>query len=257
MSVAMTLAGCLLTTSLDSFSTPPSSLEDGGLEVGDADPHDAGSTLGEVIDREASSEAGTTFVDTFDRPDGPVGNRWSEKLPGRFGILSNELTMQPGDYHDLLLLRPLEEESLDVELSVEARFFRLGSGSFDVQLLARVQNRGLGAGELTGYIGWLDDGSKVKIGRQHGTALDYLAERALTTPVASNERGRLTFRISGTSPVILFARWEHLQDSTWVVDQELSCVDADPTKISLPGAMGTASDDDVPYVLDQFTSTPK
>lgn len=216
MSVAMTLAGCLLTTSLDSFSTPPSSLEDGGLEVGDADPHDAGSTLGEVIDREASSEAGTTFVDTFDRPDGPVGNRWSEKLPGRFGILSNELTMQPGDYHDLLLLRPLEEESLDVELSVEARFFRLGSGSFDVQLLARVQNRGLGAGE----------------------------------------RGRLTFRISGTSPVILFARWEHLQDSTWVVDQELSCVDADPTKISLPGAMGTASDDDVPYVLDQFTSTP-
>lgn len=232
-------------------------LTDGGTS--DVTP-DASSDTSSAGDADSGPD-GRTFVDEFDRADGPVGNGWIEKTPYSVGITGGRLSfLKAGVYETLLVTRPPSEDVRDVEVTGE--FLFLGTpetGSSDAQLFARVQQATIGMpGGFHGYIFWVEDYVLLKLGRQAGADIvDYIAEKPLPSKVDVLHAYRLRLRVTGTSPVELHGSLEQRSrlGSEWTPVTELSATDDASTRIQNAGTVGTAADEIAPYYLESFTRT--
>jgi hypothetical protein len=195
------------------------------------------------------------FSDDFERADGPVGNGWIEKTAGSFSLVSGSVVPEAGDYRSFMIYRPPSEDVLDTVASMDVKFDAVpgASPSNDPQIMVRLQAASLGVpGVFDGYMAWLDNGLRFKVGRQNGSALNIFREVDLQAPVDTAHEYRLKLTVTGTYPVSINARLERL-DATWTLLEEFDVADTDASRVAYPGSVGTAADDAVSFRYDNFS----
>ena len=202
-----------------------------------------------AIDVAAGDAAMPSFVDNFDRADSSsLGNAWSEKTPGTYGIASghvvrNDFSM---DYRNDIVVRPPAEDLLDVEVSIEFTVEHLPPGYPQVE--ARIQRSTFAVtNTLDGYllyiVGTMGNGlSTAAVTRQHGTTLPApLTTFPLSPQLALGQTYRLRLSVRGTAPVMLDAYVEQSAGTAWTVIGSVSTTDSASNAVVTTGAIGFAT----------------
>ena len=227
----------------------------------------------------------TYTYDHFNRANNVnVGNNWTEKNPDAFSIVNGEVPSidTSGGFTQDIMYRPAGEQRLDSEASVE--FTRLTSqvvlsDANYPQLHGRVQMNTVAFGwTLDSYIFFIDDSvvnpsramfavtSAPQIGARNEC---YIAPLPLPSTLVVGERYRLRFRISGTSPVVLWGAVDQYSNGVWTqlaqgsinhtnstqVDPSIYCDGPNPSMpppITNPGVSGLAKWTNRTDVYDNF-----
>lgn len=264
--VAAAAAGCSLFGDFTGYSSGSSpAAADGGPSSDAASEPGAeaglsgeGSPDGGEGSPDAGSGSATTFVDLFDRPDGPIGNGWIEKTVGAFRIQGGELTVIGGTYQDLIAYRPTSEDVRDVEVSTEVVLPTASTScSCDPIVFARLQHASIGTkGRFHGYAAYFDSGKYIVMARHDATAdvEEVLRGADLSAPLGQG-RYRLVFRVTGTSPVRLTAIGERQDGAEWRRIGEVGYEDGSAKRIQVAGSVGLGSDEEAPFRYDVFTRT--
>lgn len=220
---------------------------------------DAGSVREESGPDDGGRDTGTrrAFSDSFDRADGPIGNGWIEKLPGRFTTVAERLSVNLIDatYRDSLVYRPESENLADVEVAVDITVAAFTSKLFP-QVHARVQTGTVGQNNtLDSYVLYYDSSkSAALLGRARGTGSVFpLATFALSSVPQPSEPFRLRLRVKGAAPVTLEAFVERVRDSAVLGAQTYS--DEAPDRIDTAGSVGISDNQSSGYTLDNFSRT--
>jgi len=197
------------------------------------------------------------FSDSFDRADGPIGNGWTEKLPGRFTIVAERLSVNLIDatYRDSVVYRPESENLADVEVAVDITVAAFTSKLFP-QIHARVQTATVGQpNTLDSYVLYYDSGrSAALLGRAHGTGSVFpLTTFVLSSAPQPSEPFRLRLRVKGAAPVTLEAFVERVRQGTILGSQTYS--DEGPDRIDTAGSVGISDNQSSGYTLDNFSRT--
>jgi hypothetical protein len=201
------------------------------------------------------------FFDDFNRPDGDaLGNGWTEKTPIAFRLAGGEVVKQSTitGYRDNLIYRPEAEDLLDVEASIEFRY-----PAFPIsypQVLVRAQRPTLAAPDAyDGYVLYVEgedgevDTDIAVIGRQLGVDFETtLATIVISPPLDIAGTYRLRLRAVGTDPVALSAWIERFDGSSWQEIASASVNDVAAERITAPGAIGFAADDQPSPIYDNF-----
>ena len=216
-----------------------------------------GSTTGDQPQGDASN--GAVFHDDFERPDGPVGNGWLQKVGGAFSLRQGRLRMMDGSHQDLVLARPAAEDVRDVEVAIEVIYTSTPTASStDAYVAARIQRSTLTTpGNSDAYVGYIADYTRLKIGRSLGDNVATLRDVPLPKAVDTSHAYRLRLRVTGTSPVALSVLVEEraLAAQEWTKIAETQFNDGDPSRIEQAGAVGVVSDTRAPYEFEWFTRT--
>ena len=201
------------------------------------------------------------FVDDFERPDDPViGNGWIEKTASTYSLTGGRVTRPntPTSYRDNLVYRPATEDARDVEISIRARFTTATTGSpqiFVRAVSATVATPGAYDGYLL-YVAGGSNGAEVVLGRQRGTPFVVpLTTTTLVPPLDTSSDFRLSLRAEGADPVLLRARIERLEGTTWTVLGTIVTTDADPTRLDGAGSVGFSGDATGTVIYDDFART--
>lgn len=194
-----------------------------------------------VPDGAVPPDSSAMFVDLFDRADGPLGNSWTEKHAGTFGVTAGHVSRLDfaRDYRDNVVYRPPAEDLLDVEVAIEFGVGHLPPGY--PQVFARLQRATLGApNTLDGYILYIDGGTaSARITHQTGSVLPPpLATFALAPALDTVDSYRLRLHVTGTAPVQLGCFVEVLAGTTWTPIGQVQTTDSGPTAIVTPGPVG-------------------
>lgn len=254
--VCVALGGCLATTDLSGFSTPPTTpdasgdaADGGGSSTSeDGGPRDA--TAGDAGD---DAGLGPTFFDDFSRLDGPVGNGWIEKMSGVFTLAGGRLVVKDCDYRDSLLLRPISEAARDVDSSVE--FVYRSAPSDDPALALRIQAATLATPRsFCAYGIFVDDGQSLTISRQDGDSFAVLANHSFAQTLARNRTYRLKASVRGAPPQ-LTGVVELLDGTTWTEIARAQFNDTSNRRIDEAGLIGLQGDDTVSFDFDNFEYT--
>ena len=246
---AALLVGCSALLDLDG-------LEGTGADVDaskDADLREDSGTDGGGLD------TGTrrAFSDSFDRADGPIGNGWIEKLPGRFTTVADRLSVNPIDatYRDSIVYRPASENLADVEVAVDVTVAAFTSKLFP-QIHARVQTATVGqAKTLDSYVLYYDSSKTAALlGRASGPGgLSTLTTIALSSAPQPSEPFRLRLRVKGAAPVTIEAFVERVRDSKVLGAQNYS--DEASDRIDTAGSVGISDNQSSGYTFDNFSRT--
>jgi hypothetical protein len=183
----------------DSTQTPEGG-SSGSPDAGDTRRDDSGTTG--VTD--AGFEATTTppaFTDLFNRADNAdVGNGWVEKSDN-FSISANSvLQTGTGSYLNLLVWRPADAASLNVEVSMD---FTYGAGAdTDPALYARLQPTSSQVGTMSGY-SFYSYPDQIGIDREDGTLATPMAKDTIAPALVEGQTYHFVFRVTGTNPVHL------------------------------------------------------
>lgn len=165
------------------------------------------------------------FYDNFNRLDSAtLGNGWTEKNPAAFSLFAGELvsTTTTDDYRDNIVHRPISEDRLDVEVSIE---FTRGLVNENLpQLHARVQRDTIGTtNSLESYLYFINDvageavEAAIAIQPPFEQAECFIGVVPLPSALQFEERYRLRFRVAGTSVVDLTGFVDHWNGQTWDV----------------------------------------
>lgn len=204
-----------------------------------------------------------SFADDFDRPDtdGGLGNGWIAK-GNTFLIHSNtaERVVNDGnDYADNIQTRPPSEAVGDVEVSVELKLTSLTPCS--PQIHARVTPGSVSvANTLDSYILYLDNDATYStwiVARQHGMATTPDPLDKLTATLDAGSWFRLTLRVTGSNPVVLFASIEKKSGANWTPIASHSTNDATSVRIEqgvvgLGAGKGLGYETTGQYAYDNF-----
>lgn len=231
-------------------------------EGGGSTPHpEAGGGMEGGTDGGAPGPDGATpgtFSDDFARPDGPVGNGWSEKVGGTFRLVGGRVRMASGNHQSLVLTRPAGEDVRDVQASVEVVYTSTAPGSStDAYVLARIQRPTLATPEmLDGYAGYIGDYAALRIGRSRGPGITTISD----TPIPRVDRNhvyRVTLRVTGTSPVSIYAEVAQRdpEGTVWTRIAEAQVDDTAGDRVQGAGTVGLASDTVAVCEIDGFLRT--
>jgi hypothetical protein len=201
-----------------------------------------------------------TLNDTFTRTDSAaLGNSWIEKNPSAFSLLNGraqKLATPGGDYRNNLAYRPLSEDVLNTEASVE---FRLQGGAIGYpQLMVRAQRTTINsANAFDAYMLLIPDSlNQASISRQDGTGWDTtLAAFALSQPINTSDTYRLRLIATGTNPVRLQAFVERQTGSIWQIIGQAVYDDASALRLASPGSVGFGGYIEGTYSFDNFRRT--
>lgn len=265
------VVGCTLITSADDLKTGPPSIgkDDAGHPIGNPidnnnDGGDRGSNeagrddAGSIPVVDAATDGGgggtTSFTDDFNRANGPPGNGWSEKTPGRLTISGGYLTPKGGDFRDGFIYRA-NDDIADIEVGVELTFSLPPEG--DPQVLARLQRATVTqAGSFDGYLCWVGSaGTAIKVGREDGASLSMLAQTNFPSPLATGSVHRLRCRVTGQSPVQILGIVEQQTGATWTEISRASFADSSPQRITKSGTVGLGNNTGPVFTFDNFSRT--
>ena len=246
--------GCSLVVNTDDLSGPGGAADGGGPgPVSDAGPNDAvGDATADV--RGGDDGAAPNFTDDFNRADGPPGNGWTEKTPGRLTISGGHLVATSGDFRDGFVYRATDDLT-DVELSVELTFSVPPEG--DPQLLARLQHATVAqAGAFDGYVCWIGSaGTAIKVGREGGATLTTLAQTSFPSALATSSIHRLRCTVTGQSPVQIIGIVEKQAGATWTEISRASFADTSPQRITKSGTVALGNNAAPVFTFDNFSRT--
>jgi hypothetical protein len=253
--VAVLLAagtGCVLTTDLDGFTTPPPAAgSDAGPESGAetvvADP-EAGTTATEA---EAGTDGGAPilFHDDFDRPDGPVGNGWIQGDAARYEIVNDEVPVTGGGFafQSDYLYRPASPDALDIEASIE---FTLRSLPPELpQVHVRVTRE-----KSHCYAVGVPANDSFFWGRCAPQGdFDQMGAQDLSEELAVGKTYRLSIAATGTNPVHLVMKVERAgAGGTFTPIGVAEADDATPKRVAETGMFGISANGDPNYTYDDF-----
>jgi hypothetical protein len=202
---------------------------------------------------------GPCFHDDFQRPDGPVGNGWTEKTPDVFSIVSGRLVKGPttSDYRDNLVYRETPGGfDADVALTVDVTVGDAADGELPFpQLALRVFSPSLGPDVLDAYLLYVSGSSPdlLRIARQiSNLGPETLASFEMSTPLEPLTSYRLHFSAQGL-PVTLYGRIERLRGDGPELLAEGSFVHETGRRL---GDVGISGDDEHHYAYDDFSACP-
>ncbi len=256
--LAALLTGCSLVVSVDGLSGGSDAADGGGTgTLSEAGPNDVpDGAFGDAIADVGGGGDGAApaFTDDFDRADGPPGNGWIEKTPGRLVISGGHLVPTSGDYRDGFDYRA-NDDLTDVELGVELAFSMPPEG--DPQLLVRLQHATLAQpGAFDGYVCWIGSaGTVIKVGRENGGTLSALAQTSFSSPLATSSVHRLRCRVTGQSPVQIVGIVEKQAGVTWTEVSRASFADSSPQRITKSGTVALGNNTAPVFTFDNFSRT--
>lgn len=176
-----------------------------------------------------------SFVDDFERADGPIGNGWALKTPAAFSIASGGVREDlEGVGWNLLVQRPTAENALDVEVSAS---FTFASGLDDPSLYARLQPESDQPDRFVGYrlrIG----ATLIELTLGYSGGVQPLAKENLLPSLVVGRSYRLYLRTSGTDPVVVQAA-VGLSDGT--IFRSVLAESASANRIVIPGRTAFSS----------------
>lgn len=258
----VSVAACSVFGDFSGFS---SGLAEGGTSEnknGDAGGSISGSDGGSDGQPTANPDVGLTseapFIDAFDRPNGPVGNGWLEKVSGRFSIIDQTVSVFDGNWRRHILYRPTEENVLDVEISAEIRWTSVTPAiDCDATLMARLVPQTLTTNnDAAGYAVYINDTIELTLARLEGGSETKLRDANLPSSINTTDTYRMTLRVRGTSPVMLDAMLDRRESNgTWTNVQTISAEDDRNDRIQTPGSVGMTADVHSSFRYDNFTRT--
>lgn len=200
------------------------------------------------------------FLDDFMRADADaLGNGWTEKTPGAFGLSSGTVVKvaTATSYRDNMVFRPQSEDARDLEISVE---IRTASVIEYPQIFVRAQRLTLESpNTYDGYLLYVpNDATQMILGRQRGSAFVVtLAQFTVTPAFDPDSVHRIRLAARGTSPVMLDAYAERrAPNGNWDVIGEVHHADADSLRIESPGAFGFSANEAPTPIYDNFRWQP-
>jgi hypothetical protein len=199
------------------------------------------------------------FIDSFDRPNGAVGNGWLEKVSGRFSLMESKLVVLDGEWKRHILYRPFEENILDVEVSAELSWTSVNpSVDCDATLMARIVPSTVSSpgGSATAYAVFIDDTNEIAISRLENDTETKLRNVDLPSNVNTTDYYRMSLRVSGTNPVMLSASLEKREPSgAWTNLRTITTQDENNARIQTAGTVGLTADVHSSFRYDNFTRT--
>jgi len=204
----------------------------------------------------SNTEPTNFFSDTFDRPNGAVANGWREKTANTFTITDQRAhPTTGGDWTQLVLYRPPEEDLLDVEVVSEITWSSTNpSVNCDATLAARIDSSTVASSAgITGYIAFIDDTRGMTLSRVDSGAEAPFSGTELPTPVNTTDTYRMTLRVTGTNPVVLTAIFEKKDGTAWSLVKSHSANDDGNRRITKAGSVGITSDTNGTFRYDNFT----
>ncbi len=194
-----------------------------------------------------------TFADDFERRDSAgLGNGWSQK-DGTFALSGGEVvvTTMAAVYQNAMTWQP-GVVGVDAEASVE-----LVPGSATPgwpNVMVRVQlDSVMTADVLDGYMFFRHhQNDNFEIARQHGSSFTTLATGFFG--LTAGARYRMTFRATGTVPVVLTAHLHEDVNGSWVERLMLTSSDNDSSAITTEGSVGVTTHNDADFAFDNFTA---
>ncbi|MHA1290099.1 MAG: Ig-like domain-containing protein, partial [Candidatus Thorarchaeota archaeon] len=178
------------------------------------------------------------------RPDSEeIGNGWIEKNPPGFSLSGNAVITNPDSLFwqdkDNIVYRPATEELLNVEASVEVRFFEDYPGYPQVHV--RVQSDTVEIyGKLDSYLIFVDGkNNEAILGRDpYPYGVGKLATITIDPPLNTTDTFRLRLAAVGTDPVQLSAFVERFEGGDWQVIGQAMVNDDSPDRIDSAGSCG-------------------
>lgn len=234
-------------------------------QSGTSDDTTGSNTTSSTTEDSASSSGGgesTTgtsiemWTDDFERADSAdLGNGWIERSPGTFALAQGRVVYDgvPMAYQDSVFYRPFEEALLNLEVSIE--FTHVGEFNFSTpQLHARIQEDSLGpvVQSINAYIVYLSQPDRIDISRVEGDTFARNVSEPIEPELPAGVTYRLSLRVTGTDPVELVGEVESLDGGAWTSVQTVTLTDADPTRITDPGAFGASGSNAVTFEYDNF-----
>jgi len=196
------------------------------------------------------------YFDDFARPDGTVvGDGWIEKQANAFSLAAGTAVKnQVGTaYRDNIIYRPVAEDLLDAEASVELQFLNNSVGY--PQVLVRVQAATAATpNSLDAYILYMSNSTtQAVLGRQRGSAfVSTLSTIFLSSPLNTTDRFRMRIRAVGSDPVNVDAWIERLGTGGWEIIGQASVADSAANRVNTAGAVGFGGYIEASYVYDNF-----
>jgi hypothetical protein len=226
-------------------------------------PTDAHVDTPAVTDAAIDAPLSLLFADDFERADSEsIGNGWIEKTPSTFFLRAGKVVRMDGtatSYRDHLVYRPISENVLDVEVTVDVQFTALPPRF--PQVFVRGVSASIGATDsYSGYLLYVNGvalANEVVLGRQEGNEfVGTLSQFTLSESFAVGPEYRMILRATGTSPVTVAARIERLVGSGSVTIGQTTVIDSSATRITEPGTVGFSGDEAASYIYDRFRRTP-
>jgi hypothetical protein len=256
------MSGCSLLVDTSKLAGNGTGTSDAGVTDGAITQPDASADGGSVAATDAGGDAlastsdggGSTFIDDFNRADGPVGNGWTQKTNGAF-ILSNgqaHANMGALSYRSALMYRPLDEDARDVQVSVVVTTPTFAN--VYPQLHARVQRATIAASDVLDSYGIVitGDPKTAVVFQQHGGGIGpTLGQIALTPALATNVPFRFRLRVVGASPVIVDA-WVESTGPSGATLGHGTYSDSSGDQITGAGTVGISTDTDPLVIYDDF-----
>jgi hypothetical protein len=185
-----------------------------------------------------------------------LGNGWIEKTAAAFSLAGNRVSKAAtsADFRNNLVYRPVAENVLDVEASVEVRFTSLPPTY--PQVFVRGQTATIAnAGVFSGYLLFVDnDVGRALLSRMENGAFNVLAQLSLNPLLNTVDTFRLRLRATGTNPVALEAYVERLSGTTWTVIGQVIINDTAATRFATAGTVGFSGHvEGGAFTYDNFT----
>lgn len=266
--VMLSVTACSLLTELDGLADSPAPLDavrEAGAAGDDGSPatkvdgaHEAQAPFDAMAfpsleaGADADAAALTSFSDDFGRADGnALGNGWLESNPDALSIAGGrvEKLASATGYRDNIARRPAAEDVLDVEVKVT---IRLSGAPGRFQLWARAQN--IGPNTVDGYHIYCDaSASHFHLARHAGAVSTEVGYFDASEPLNTTDDFRLLLRVTGTSPVVVYASLEQRTAGNWVKTAETGFFDIGAERIATKGAVGFSGDVESGYTFDDFS----
>jgi hypothetical protein len=262
----LALVSCVATIDFGSYTGGP----DGGASSssgaaggdGGASSSSSSSSSGAVaIDGGTTDDSGlpndgTSFYDNFERNDGPVGNNWITKSPQKWAIQGHSLVPVDGlNFEADAIYRPYNPNWRDIVLSFE--FTTSVVPAEHPQIQARVTPSDAFPGYSMGVASYQNIDQLFWGRMRPGGNFDSLGGVNLSTPIKVGVDYRVTFTITGTSPVHFEGKVEQKSDTgDWSVIGSGSGDDSSADRVQTAGQVGLAGAGGPTFTMDEFRVDP-